>query len=157
MQMHGWRQAARHGQQVAIHMDRIIRYLCGIFIDRRNLDPRNALGAAGDGDRMTMHHPDAGSSGRLCQCAAHLGTQIDKDDFGASGLQRQRCPVGIIIIGEDNGAVAGHHTIAIDIGTDRAGQHHPRQVIAGKDQRAFMRALRQYHLGGAHFPHALAR
>ena len=105
---------------------------------------------------MASHDANAGCLGHLGQRAAHLMPQIDNHRLGPALLQGQGCAVAIIIIGEDNTAIARNNAIAIDKGAHRARQHHARQIIAGKDQRAFMRPLCQYHLTGAHFPHALA-
>ena len=156
MQMHRRRQPAGHGQKVAIHVERVIKNRARTFIDRRDLDTCQMLRAAGDGHGMAAQNLDSGRAHSLHQPALKVAPQIDDNHMRAGAVKRQRRAVGIVIIGEDDRAIAGDNAIAVDIGPYRAGQHHARQIIAGKDERAFMRALCQNSLRGPHFPQALA-
>ena len=141
MQMHGWRQAARHGQQIAIHMERIVEKGGRAVIHRRDLDAGQMLCAAGDTDRMTAVNVDSGGTNGLHQLAAEIAPQIDDNHMRAGPVKRQRRAICIVIVGEHNRSVAGDDAIPVDIGPDRARQHDARQIIAGKHKGAFMRCL----------------
>ena len=71
-------------------------------------------------------------------------------EFAGGGIDR-------IVIGEEDGAPARQHGVAVDAGGGGARQHDARPVVAGKHQRAFMRAGRQHHPAGADMPDPLAR
>ena len=157
MQMHRWRHAARHRQQIAIHIERILQQRGGAFIDGCDLHPGNALRAAGGGHGMAGQHLNTGRAGSGDQLTLHIAPQINQQHMRPGPMKRQCGAVGIVIIGEDNRAVARHHAIAGDIAADSAGQHHPWQIIAREHQRAFNRTLCQNNLLGTHLPHALAR
>ena len=138
-------------------MERVLKNSAAALIDRRDLDAGQMLCAAGDGHGMAAQNLDPGSTNRFHQLAAKVTTQIDDQHMRAGRMERQRRAIGIIIVGEDDGAVARYDTIAVDVGPHRAGQHHPGKIIAGKDQGTFMRALRQHGLRGPHLPQTLAR
>ena len=78
MQMHGWRQATRHGQQVAIHMERIIKNGAATLIDRCDLDAGQMLRATGNDHGMAAKNFDPGSMGGFHQFAAEVPAQIDE-------------------------------------------------------------------------------
>ena len=59
MQMHRGGQAARHGDQVTIHMNGITDDLGGPLVDRADLDAGHTLAAMGKRDRMPGHDHDS--------------------------------------------------------------------------------------------------
>ena len=57
-----------------------------------------------------------------------------------------------VVVREDHRALAGRDREAAQIGLDSAREHHPGRVVAGEDERAFVRAGREHHLFGAEVP-----
>ena len=114
-----------------------------------------ALWRRGDGDGGTAHHLNARGADGLDQLALEIATQVDNDHIRSGAVKRQRRTIGIVIVGKDDGPVAGNNAVAVDVAADSAGQHHARKVVSGEYQRALMRALCQDRLVGTNFPHAL--
>ena len=138
-------------------MDRVVQNLCCAFVHWRDFNSCDALCAGGDGDGGPAHHLDAGGADGLDQLALEIAAKIDHHHMRPGALKRQCRAIGIVIVGEDDGAVAGDNAITGDIAAHSARKHHARKVVSGEYQRALVRALRKDGLAGPHFPHALAR
>ena len=79
-----------------------------------------------------------------------LGFKADhRADCDAGFAQCRRQRIGVVIIAEQGSLPAGHDGVAMQIACDRARQHDPGPVIAGKDRRPFERAGRQHDAAGA--------
>ena len=74
-----------------------------------------------------------------------------------ASAQIERGAVGAVVVGEQHGAPAGQHAVAVDIGGGRRGEHDAGPVVVGEDQRPLDRAGRQHDLPGADLPQPLAR
>ena len=66
-------------------------------------------------------------------------------------------PAAVVVIGEDDRAPAGQRGEAVDIGADRAGEHHARPVVVAEHQWALDRAGGQHAALGDDAPGSLAR
>ncbi len=69
----------------------------------------------------------------------------------------ERRAIGGVVRGDDDGAAAAAHAVAVEVGARRVGQHHARPVVAREHQRPLDRARREHHLLRAHLPQPLAR
>ncbi len=99
---------------------------------------------------------DAGRLGLAADRARELLAQIEHGDGNASRSQIERGAIGAIVAGEQHGAAAGQHGVAVQIAAHRARQHDPGPVVVGEHQRPLERAGRQHHLLGPYLPEPLA-
>ena len=120
MQMHSRGQSARHRQKITIHMDRVVQNLGRAFVHRRDFDPRDPLCAGGDGDGGSAHYLDAGGADGLDQLALQIAAKIDHHHMRPGAMKRQCRAIGIVIVGKDDGTVAGNNAIAVDVASDSA-------------------------------------
>ena len=137
-------------------MINIARDFGNSIIDRRNLNPCNAVIAIGCNDGMALQNFDASIANRTYQRAGCVFPKIGDHDKCASMMKIKRGAIGVIIIANNDGAFSRTNTIAVDIGANRTGKHHTWQVIARKNQWPFMGTLRDDHLFCADFPQTLA-
>ena len=143
-EMHRRVPAAAHGNQVAGDTPHA----------PLRLDLDAGYGAAPEGSQGNR----AAQHGQAVRVRHAVRAQIDKrGDLAAVPGELAGGGIDGVVIGEKDGAAARQHGIAVDEGGDGARQHDARPVIAGKDQRALMRAGRQHHTAGADMPYALAR
>ena len=156
MKMNRRRQAARHGNQVTITMINIASDFGNSVINRRNLDPRNAVIAIGGNDGMALQNFDASITNRTYQRAGCVFPKIGDHNKCASMMKIKRGAIGVIIIANNDGALSRTNAIAVDIGANCAGKHNTGKIIACKNQWPFMGTLRDDHLFCADFPQTLA-
>ena len=107
---------------------------------------------------MASQTLNAGAQGLGRRRAGIAGARID--DGG--NLNPRRCqvgrrPIGRIVVGEDDAAPPRTNGEPVGVGACRRGQHDPRPVVIGEDERAFCRPCGQHYLAGAYHPQALAR
>ena len=62
-----------------------------------------------------------------------------------------------IVVGKQHQPLPGRHAVAVQVGPDRAGQHHARHIVIAEHQGPLDSARGQNHLFGAHPVQALAR
>ena len=62
-----------------------------------------------------------------------------------------------IVVGKQQQPPPGRHAVAVQVGPDRAGQHHARHIVIAEHQGPLDGARGQNHLFGAHPVQALAR
>ena len=101
-------------------MDRVVQNLCRACVHRRDFNPCDALCAGGDGDGGPAHHLYAGGADGLDQLALEIAAKIDHHHMRPGAMKLQCRAIGIVIVGEDDGAVAGDNAITGDIATHSA-------------------------------------
>ena len=81
----------------------------------------------------------------------------DHRDLDARRGEFERGAIGRIVRRRDDDARARLDAVARDQRPRRLGEHDPRPVVVGEDQRTLERAGRQHDALGAHLPQPLAR
>ncbi len=108
------------------------------------------------GDGVPGHHLDTrlpSALRPLSRCGAGVD---DRHDVHARRGEVQRCRVGAVVGGEDDRVAAGQHTVAVDVGAGRGGEHHAGAVVVRERQRALVGAGGQDDATRADAPDALA-
>jgi hypothetical protein len=82
---------------------------------------------------------------------------IDDTDLCTRLPQHQRVGIGAVVVGQQHDALAQPHAVQRGVIGQRAGQHHPRQVVVAKHHRPLMGAGGQHDLRSAHPPQTLAK
>ena len=104
MEVEQWIPAARHAEHVA--RDGLVATVGQANVDRAERAVHLGTGAGHDGVGV---HDDARGTGGVRQRARRLGSWVNHaGDVDASRLQLQRGAVGIIVGGEDCGALRDH-------------------------------------------------
>ena len=132
-QMHHRRPAARHGNGVA---GDILQHgaLAGLQAERNTRDPLAALDLGNGTARLDA---DAKRAGAVGQRAGDGAAGVHDAGHGQARLhQRDGGAVGIVIVGDDHGAVTGRDRLIDHIVAHRRGQHHAGNVIAREGQGA---------------------
>ena len=60
-----------------------------------------------------------------------------------------------VVVGEHHRAVRDPHRVPVGEGLRGRGEHHPRPIVVGEDDRALVGAGREHDLAGPHHPQAL--
>ena len=150
--MQGRIPAARHREQIAIDRDAATAYSGkrpDIDAAQRGTAGRRDDGMAGE-KRNTVDQ-------RQRRVAGPVARVDDRGDRHPGPIQRGGGVVGIVIVGEQHGAGSRRDGIAVDIGLDRARQHHAGAIVAGEDERPLQCASREHDSAGADMPQPLAR
>ncbi len=142
------RPTARHGEQVAVEtVDTAVGAL-----DLDALQTATAEGAPHDTGQQGCIARDADGA------AARVRPRIDqRDDLGARSAQIGDRRPGMVVVGEHDRAPAGPHGVAVDVGADRARQHHAREVVVAEHQRALERPGGEHAALRDDAPQSLAR
>ena len=138
-----------HRGEPAGHGDQIAGESAFYPVNRGDQSGDAALSALGRLRQSLVEHREAAVLPGRCRAA------VEHHHLGPSVVHRLRGKVAIVIGGRDHGPASRYYPEAAHIGPHRLAQHHARQVIVGKGQRAFDRAGGEYHFSGANVPIAL--
>ena len=129
-----------------------------VFVEPRDTRPAHPAASAAVDDRMSFQDVQPGTPGVGLFGAFAAGPQVDDRGYlHAMAMEIEGGAVGAVVVGRHHGAAAGKDGKTVDIGARGAGQHHPRTVVVGEDQRPLQRARRQHDAPGADAPQTLAR
>ena len=133
-EVHDGRPATGHGNRVAVYC-----FGHGPFARlQAEGDGGHALAAFDGGDGVAGQHADASGAGAGGQIAVGFRSCVDDDGDGqASGFDVQPGQVSVVIVGGNDGAVAGRDGEVGDVIADGGGQHDAGDVVSGERQRAF--------------------
>ena len=150
-QMHRGRPAARHRHRVAGDaLAPLAR--AGLVEDAHALDaPAAQRRHAGARD-----HAQARRARARHQRAVGVRPRVHDGGDGEPRLgQGQRGAVGVVVVGDDHGALGRHGLVGEEVAHGR-GQHHAGQVVGGEGHGPLDRAGRRQHLPRAHPPQPVA-
>ncbi len=153
-EVHHRRPAARHGHAIA-----------GNLVDHRafaRLQAKRHAGHAGLAldlsDGLAFLNADALGLGLGPQSACAFGAGIDDCRNGKPRIhQRNRGAIGIVVVGDNHGAVAHGNAPVHEVIAHGPCQKNARQVVARKGQRPLDRTRGGDRLLGADAPQAVAR
>ena len=153
-QMDHGRPAAGHGDHVAIDgAERVARAVL-----RAPAQPVDAHPAEHLRHRRPRLDPHPAGADGLRQRALGLRARVEHHRHLEPRVQRrERGAIGVVVVGDDRDPPPRRHRVVGDVVAHRAGQHHPRHVVAGKAQRPFQRPGGGDDAPGADAPQALAR
>ena len=155
--MHGWRPAARHGDQIYLQLHGPTHDAAAVGVIAFNAAAAGPLKALHLRDGAAVVHGNAGAIGGAEQGRRAGGPQVD-DMHLRSGLgQRQSVGVGGVIVQAKDRALARCDGIAVDVSAYRAAEHDGGLVVAGKHQRALDGTAGHNDGARPHGAHALAR
>ena len=143
--------AATHGEQVGAHTLHAAACIGDLHDGQAQPAARACHAAAGDEPRTGLLRESRLGGGDLRACVHH------RLDLRAGAVQVGDRPPAIVARGEDHGAPARQGSVAVDVATDGARQHHARPVVAAEDHRAFQRTRRQHDAACRDLPVALPR
>ncbi len=106
---------------------------------------------------MAFEDADAALAGGLGEGAAGGGAGVEDGGHGETGVgQRDGGAVGVVVGGDEHGAVAGGYGPVAEVVAHRAGQHDAGAVVVGEGQRALDGAGGEDDAAGADAPEAAA-
>ena len=150
--------AAGRGHEIAGEPPRRARDQGARGVQRGDGHSLDALFAAHFEHPVSADHLDAARAGGLGQRPVRLASGIHHGDHLAAGLAPvDGRAIRRIVVGKQHQPLPGGHAVAVQIGPDRAGQHHARHIVIAEHQGPLDGARGQNHLFGAHPVQALAR
>ena len=130
------RPTARHGDGVTCDF---LKHTARTRL-RTDGNPCHTLATLDLGNRFTILNADAHFAGCVAQTACAICAGVQNYRHVQSRLfQCNRRAIGIIVVCDNNSAIANRNTPVHNVITHGRGQHDPRNVIARKTKRAFNR------------------
>ncbi len=149
--------ATRNAEQVADDRARLAGEIDTVRGKRRDGDLAQRVPARRGDHRVAAQHLDAAPSAILGERHRAVARVDDGGKRDAGIGERGRQLISAVIIGEDDGAAARPHAVAVDVALRRPGQHDAREIVVDEDERPLDRAGRQHDLARANFSQYLAR
>ena len=150
-----------HGRPAARHSDRVTFDLFqnSAFASlRTDRDASDTLAAFDLGNGFAVLDADTKGTRLFRQCSATRCTRVEDHRHIQTRLfQSNRRAIGVIVVGDNNRAVARGHAIINHIVTHSRGQHDARYIVARKRERTFNRTGRRHNLLGADAPQTMTR
>ena len=126
-QMHGGRPAAGHAEHIALD---------GCCVSARQFHAGQRLRSFDIGNAGAGENRNAKIHGSGNELGRGPRTQIGDGDGNACGGGIESRAIGAIVVGDDDGALAGGNGKAVEISSDGGGEHDSRAVIIREHQRA---------------------